>query len=239
MIRQKLRKVGNSYVVTIPKEEVERLAIEEGQLVEIQVTPLEVRRIMSPQIRAAFERSWARSERAYRYLIDRGIRGSFVVAGPFERRPGVGRVYRNPDLQPSDFVPRLRVLSFDVETSLDGRRLYSVAVAGAGGDHVFLVGSAAVPEVETFADERRCLARFLAHVRAADPDVLTGWNVADFETYTRHLSTVASDRNVRRWNEYAHAWRLDYRETLLVPSTWCVTHPEWTGLRPATKRKKR
>jgi DNA polymerase-2 len=118
---------------------------------------------------------------AYRYLIDRGIRGSFAVAGPFERRPGVGRVYRNPDLEPSDFVPRLRVLSFDVETSLDGRHLYSVAAAGAGGDRVFLVGSAAVPGVETFADERRCLARFLAHVRAADPDVLTGWNVADFD----------------------------------------------------------
>jgi DNA polymerase-2 len=118
---------------------------------------------------------------AYRYLIDRGIRASFAVAGPFERRPGVGRVYRNPDLAPSAFVPRLRVLSFDVETSLDGRHLYSIAVAGAGGDRVFLVGSADVPGVETFADERRCLARFLAHVRAADPDVLTGWNVADFD----------------------------------------------------------
>ncbi len=71
MIQQKLRKVGNSYVVTIPKEEVERLAIEEGQLIEIQVTPLEVRRVMSPPIKAAFERSWARSEQAYRYLVDR------------------------------------------------------------------------------------------------------------------------------------------------------------------------
>src|SRR5262249_34437073 len=32
---------------------------------------------------------------AYRYLIDRGIRGAFTVDGPFERRPGVGRVWRN------------------------------------------------------------------------------------------------------------------------------------------------
>ena len=32
--------------------------------------------------------------------------------------------------------------------------------------------------------------------------------------------------------------RTDYRETLLVPSIWCVTHPEWTGLRPpAAKRR--
>jgi len=77
---------------------------------------------------------------AYRYLIDRGIRGAFEVDGRHERRPGVGRVYRNPALAPAEFTPRLRVLSFDVETSLDGRRLYSIAAAGAGGDHVFFVG---------------------------------------------------------------------------------------------------
>jgi antitoxin component of MazEF toxin-antitoxin module len=71
MIQQKLRKVGNSYVVTVPREEIERLGIVEGQLVEVQLTPLEVRHVMSPQIREAFERSWARSEHAYRYLTDR------------------------------------------------------------------------------------------------------------------------------------------------------------------------
>ena len=39
---------------------------------------------------------------AYRYLIDRGIRGGFTVDGPFERRPGIGRVYRNPTLAPAE-----------------------------------------------------------------------------------------------------------------------------------------
>src|SRR5437867_3989896 len=33
---------------------------------------------------------------AYRYLIDRGVRGGFAVEGAYERRRGVGRVYRNP-----------------------------------------------------------------------------------------------------------------------------------------------
>jgi DNA polymerase-2 len=118
---------------------------------------------------------------AYRYLIDRGIRGAFAVSGPFERRPGVGRVYRNPELAPATFVPSLRVLSFDVETSLDGRRLYSIAAAGAGGDRVWLVAGGPVAGAETVPDEARCLAGFVDHVRAVDPDVLTGWNVADFD----------------------------------------------------------
>ena len=78
---------------------------------------------------------------AYRYLIDHGIRGAFAVDGPFERRPGVGRVYRNPRLEPAGFVPTLRVLSFDIETSLDGRFLYSIAAAGHGGERVWMVRS--------------------------------------------------------------------------------------------------
>src|SRR5579875_1378826 len=98
---------------------------------------------------------------AYRWLIDRGILGAFAVEGPFERRPGIGRVYRNPALAPAAFTPRLRVLSLDVETSLDATTVYSIAVAGAGGERVFLVGD--------------------APVGAADPDVLTGWNVCDFD----------------------------------------------------------
>jgi DNA polymerase-2 len=118
---------------------------------------------------------------AYRWLIDHDVRGGFTVEGAFERRPGVGRVYRNPTLAPADWTPRLRVLSFDIETSPDGVRLYSIASAGAGGERVFLVGRGAVAGAEVVPDERTCLERFLAHVRAADPDVLTGWNVCDFD----------------------------------------------------------
>ena len=127
---------------------------------------------------------------AYRYLIDRGIRGAFSVDGPFERRAGVGRVYRNPRLAAADFVPKLRVLSFDIETSLDGRTLYSIATAGHGGDRVWMVRPgesgtlAGLPEHVTGAlvpSERACIDGFLDHLRAADPDVLTGWNVGDFD----------------------------------------------------------
>ena len=118
---------------------------------------------------------------AYRYLIDRGVKGGFGVEGPFERRPGVGRVYRNPALEPADFAPRLRVLSLDIETSPDASRLYSIAVAGAGGERVLLVGRSPVAGADVVPDERALLAEFLAHVRRVDPDVLTGWNVCEFD----------------------------------------------------------
>ncbi|MBI3980115.1 MAG: hypothetical protein HY331_18225 [Chloroflexi bacterium] len=71
MIQQKLRKVGNSYVVTIPKEEVERRGLREGQLLAVQIAPLEVRPALTPELREAFEASWRRNERGYRYLAGR------------------------------------------------------------------------------------------------------------------------------------------------------------------------
>lgn len=70
MIWQKLRKVGNSYVVTIPKDEVERQHLQEGQLLAVEVRPAEVRPVASPALQEAFEESWRRNEAAYRYLAE-------------------------------------------------------------------------------------------------------------------------------------------------------------------------
>jgi putative addiction module antidote len=70
MITQKLRKVGNSYVVTIPKEEIERRHLVEGQLLIVEIQPVEVRPVLSEDVRAAFDRSWQQHEDAYRYLAE-------------------------------------------------------------------------------------------------------------------------------------------------------------------------
>jgi DNA polymerase-2 len=118
---------------------------------------------------------------AYRWMIDHDVRGAVAVEGAFERRPGVGRVYRNPTVRPAAWTPTLRVLSFDIETSPDAGRLYAIASAGAGGERAWMVRRGAVSGAETVPDERTLLERFLAHVRASDPDVLTGWNVCDFD----------------------------------------------------------
>lgn len=71
MIQQRLRKVGNSYVVTIPKQEVERKNLREGQLLYVEIHPAEVRPALAPDVRAAWEKSWRRGEAAYRYLANR------------------------------------------------------------------------------------------------------------------------------------------------------------------------
>lgn len=71
MIQQQLRKSGNSYVVTIPKDEVQRLGLTEGQFVAIEVTPLEVHPVLKPELREALDAVWSDLEPDLIYLKDR------------------------------------------------------------------------------------------------------------------------------------------------------------------------
>jgi putative addiction module antidote len=58
MLMQKLRKSGNSLVVTIPKEELERLNLHEGDTVSLELRKVTHQVELSPAVRTAFERSW-------------------------------------------------------------------------------------------------------------------------------------------------------------------------------------
>lgn len=68
MITQKIRKVGNSFVVTIPRTELERQQLNEGDVVSIEVRRMEVRPMLRPEIRRILDEHWSEDEPAYRYL---------------------------------------------------------------------------------------------------------------------------------------------------------------------------
>ena len=71
MIQQQLRKSGNSFVITIPRDEVERHGWTTGQRFAVQLTPLEERPVLRGELRDAFEASWERNKEGYQYLADR------------------------------------------------------------------------------------------------------------------------------------------------------------------------
>ena len=60
-----------------------------------------------------------------------------------------------------------------------------------------------------------------------DTEAVILWSVPTFDALTRHLGDFGSAPETRDWTAAARAWRTDYRETLLVPSRWCVVHPGW------------
>ena len=72
MAQQKIRRIGDTLVVPIPEVIVEKLGLEEGQLVSVDIRPLENNTMLSDELREAFEASWERNEAAYRYLASEG-----------------------------------------------------------------------------------------------------------------------------------------------------------------------
>jgi DNA polymerase-2 len=121
---------------------------------------------------------------AMRFLIDRGIRGSLEIRGEGWPEDGLGLVFENPEVAPADWTPRLRVLSFDIETDPSARRLLAIGLHGCGASEVLLLtpdGWTCPEEARPFRSERELLTGFARRVRELDPDVLTGWNVVDFD----------------------------------------------------------
>lgn len=70
MVVGKVRKVGNSLVVTVPKEEAEELDIREGDLVTVDIRKADVRPLLRPDLQQLARESWERNEAAYRHLRD-------------------------------------------------------------------------------------------------------------------------------------------------------------------------
>jgi len=166
-----------------------RARLEEGPWVDLAGAPVvkvvaptpgavpALREIVSAAGRPAYE---ADVRFAYRYLIDAGVRAAVSIEGPSCLREGLVH-FENPDLSASAHRPTLRVLSLDIETDPRATEIRSVALCGDGIDEVHVAGRGEVPGAVAHADERALLAAAARRIRDADPDVLTGWNVVDFD----------------------------------------------------------
>ncbi|MEM1182842.1 MAG: DNA polymerase II [Acidobacteriota bacterium] len=140
---------------------------------------------------------------AMRFLIARGLRGAIEIDGDWSPGGqagwrGVDRVYVDPELSPASFSPRLTVLSLDIETDMRAERLFSIGLFGAGASEVLLLspeGYETPDGARGFATEKELLEAFVERCRRIDPDVLTGWNVVDFDL--RVLAKLADRHGVR------------------------------------------
>jgi DNA polymerase-2 len=123
---------------------------------------------------------------ATRFLIERGIKGGCEIEG--EPTPAtaaaLAHVFDDPVLRPADVTIEPRILSFDIETDSKGERLLAISLFAPGIDEVLIVDGTdrAMPEYATrCATELAALECFGARLGAIDPDVITGWNIVDFD----------------------------------------------------------
>ncbi len=121
---------------------------------------------------------------AQTYLLDRQLRGSISIDGVSAQTEGVDCCFDNPRLEPAVCKTALRVLAFDIEIHPAADKLLAISLYGLGADEVLIVDGSGreMPErAIACRTQAEAIERFCARVRELDPDVLTGWNVIDFD----------------------------------------------------------
>ncbi|TFH04837.1 MAG: hypothetical protein E4H09_03005, partial [Spirochaetales bacterium] len=121
------------------------------------------------------------------FLIDHQIHGSIALSGPASPGHQVDLVFMNPEVAPSEWEPRLEVLALDIETNpLTGEILaVSLVSSGEWTDRVaevhFYGAPVNEPWIVLYPSDEALLRGVLARINELDPDLITGWNVIDFD----------------------------------------------------------
>lgn len=147
-------------------------------------TPPDVPRLRNRLQQVGIETFEADVRFAVRFLVERGIKDGCEIDGDAVPGSGLTWVFDNPTLAPADVDVEPRVLSFDIEANPEGERLLAISLYGPELDEVLIVDGERreMPERATrCADERAALDAFCERVAHLDPDVLTGWNMIDFD----------------------------------------------------------
>ena len=155
-------------------------------------TPIRLRDLRDSLHRAGMRTYEADVKPSTQLLVDAGIHAAISIDGAWKPGRRVRRVYEDPAIGPAGagFEPRLSVLSLDIETDRTGRAVYAVGLAftghdGAANAEVLLNGGGA-PSARCFTSEKELLLELRRRILLMDPDILTGWNIVDFDFRALH-----------------------------------------------------
>ncbi|MDP3881672.1 MAG: DNA polymerase II [Nanoarchaeota archaeon] len=123
-----------------------------------------------------------------RFLIDHDLYGSISIEGEYENSEKIDRIFREPEIKTAAFQPKLKVLSLDTESSHNGGGLYCIGMYGENYEKTFMITDKKMRNVVPCKDEAECLQKFRDEMLAYDPDIITGWNIIDFDlVYLKEL----------------------------------------------------
>jgi len=118
-----------------------------------------------------------------RFLMERFIKGGVSFESKPVNEENDTLYFIDPKVKGSNFTPALKLLSIDIECSLE-MDLYSIAIFGNNLETVLMVD----PEhrdkaraYQSFRNEQELLLAFFRIVREYDPDAFIGWNLIGFD----------------------------------------------------------
>lgn len=129
-----------------------------------------------------------------RFLMERFITTSLYVDQsvlPEEKQSSF--TINTTRVKTCDYQPSLKVVSLDIETSMDAKALYSIAVYSEQYSYVFMVDESVSSMTEEQFDgngrmmicpsAKVCLREFIAWFNQNDPDIIIGWHVVQFDLW--------------------------------------------------------
>ncbi|GAA6185781.1 DNA polymerase II [Aliiglaciecola sp. NS0011-25] len=138
-------------------------------------------------------------------LPDRYMMERFICAGAYftgevqneQSKATSGYIsLKNARLKPADYIPKLTLVSLDIECSMDGE-LYSIGLSSGDFKQVIMIGQ---PEDNQdwliwVEDEKRLIEQLNLSITHFDPDLIIGWNIINFDF--KVLTQRANKLNVR------------------------------------------
>ncbi|MCC7574457.1 DNA polymerase II [Candidatus Woesearchaeota archaeon] len=122
----------------------------------------------------------------YRFLMDNDLLGSVFISGDVSKSDLlVDSFFEEPIISKGSWIPGfedLKILAIDIETSMDSEKLYCVSlVQNTGEEEVLIVGKKGLKKSTCCESEIDLLNTLKERILKIDPDVITGWNLIDFD----------------------------------------------------------
>ncbi|MEA1992975.1 MAG: DNA polymerase II [Euryarchaeota archaeon] len=129
----------------------------------------------------------------YRFLFDKGIYAVIDIKGDYREGKRVDRVYKDPDITPSEGEIPLKTISVDIEVDEETDEVICVSLYDEDRSKSFIIKKN-IEGAEYCSNEKELLIGVKEYIIKKDPDIITGWNVIDFDF--EYLKKRFSERNI-------------------------------------------
>lgn len=131
----------------------------------------------------------AETKGATAFLVRKGIRAGIRIEGECREGHGVDLVFPDAVIEAEHKARApIAVLSIDIETEEPSGLIRAVALSMVNPVRRVLLFSGRWngatppdPEIRVLPDERSLLSSLVQELRSFDPDIITGWNIIDFD----------------------------------------------------------
>ena len=117
----------------------------------------------------------------FRFIIDNNILGSINIQGDYETSEKINRIYKEPEIKPSQNKISLKILSIDTESDKHSDKLFCIGLYSKNYQKNFMVTDKKIENTISCKTEEECLLKFRDEIIRFDPDVITGWNLINFD----------------------------------------------------------